>query len=124
MGKPPLSLNGIGWLWSGSVDFPICVGNGHRMRETLFQLPAKPYSKGAMTMDDEENGRPLTGRAGVPNGTEPDKQSRAEPLIPVAWQPIETAPKDYTEILCFDPSQGVGIVNFEPRAVEPFWNAD
>ena len=75
-------------------------------------------------MDDEENGRPLTGRAGVPNGTEPDKQSRAEPLIPVAWQPIETAPKDYTEILCFDPSQGVGIVNFEPRAVEPFWNAD
>ena len=42
----------------------------------------------------------------------------------IDWQPIETAPRDLTEVLVFDPNEGVLIAQFEARAKHPFWSAD
>jgi hypothetical protein len=40
------------------------------------------------------------------------------------WQPIETAPKDLTEVLVYCPQTGVTVAQFENRAVKPYWNLD
>lgn len=40
------------------------------------------------------------------------------------WQPIETAPKDLSEVLVYDPNDGVCIARWEKLAPSPFWNKD
>ncbi len=41
------------------------------------------------------------------------------------WQPIDTAPKDLTEVLVFDPDYGgVRLAQYEVHAQQPFWSID
>lgn len=41
------------------------------------------------------------------------------------WQPIETAPKDLTTVLVYDPDYGgVRIAQYECHAKPPFWSLD
>ena len=39
------------------------------------------------------------------------------------WQPIETAPKDGTVILVFEPGCGMAIVSWKPKS-RPNWHDD